>query len=80
MKTFFGLLLILASIVVGLYVGVWFCFVGGIVQIIAAVQLTPINALTVAWGVAKVIFSGVCGVISFVILFTPGMALLSSKK
>jgi hypothetical protein len=74
MKEWFGLGLILASIIVGLYLGVWLLLIGGLVQFIS--NLHPFDTVNIAWGFVKVIMSGAVGWGSFAILFIPGFALL----
>lgn len=53
--------LIVASIIGGVYVGFWLCFIGGIVQIINEVKSADTNAMVVALGVAKIVFAGLIG-------------------
>lgn len=71
-----GCLLCLAGIGLGLYVGAWVCFVGGIKQIVFAVQQHPIPPTMVAVGVLKILFTGFCGWISAAVLFVPGLLLI----
>jgi uncharacterized membrane protein len=80
MKTLIGLLLILAGIALGLYVGIWLCFIGGIVDVINAIKTTPVPALQVAVGVAKVIFSGFLGQLSFWLSAVVGLAFIQSDN
>ena len=56
-----GIALILLGIATGVYVGIWWAFIGGIAQIIQQIQADSIDALTVACGVAKVLFAGTLG-------------------
>jgi len=67
--------MILASIIVGLYVGVWVCFIGGIVQVIDAIRAPELSSWLVAVGIAKVFFAGLAGWLSAAVLFFPGVAL-----
>lgn len=76
MKSIIGLLLVAAGIVLGLYVGVWLMFIGGIVQIIQAVKAPEIVAMTVAIGVAKIVFAGISGGLSAIVLILPGYSML----
>ena len=63
-KELIGLLLIIIGVIFGLYVGIWVCFVGGIIDIIEQIRATNLEAMSVAWGVAKIVFAGFFGVIS----------------
>jgi len=68
--------MLLAGAAIGLYVGVWLCFVGGIVDVIEAIRAPELSAMPVAIGVAKVVFSGVAGWLSGICLAIPGIALI----
>ena len=77
MKTqIIGFLLILLGLALGLYVGLWLCFVGGIVQIVTAIRAEELIALDIAWGIAKVVCAGMCGGFSALVLVLPGLALI----
>ena len=76
MKSILGLVMIVGGIVLGLYVGVWLMFIGGIVQIIQAVKAPEIVAMTVAIGVAKIVFAGISGGLSAIVLILPGYSFL----
>lgn len=73
---FLGVIMIVAGIVLGLYTGVWLCFIGGIVDVIQQVRADQLSAVAVAVGVAKVVFSGLAGLISACLLILPGYALI----
>lgn len=75
-KELIGLVMIVGGIALGLFVGVWICFVGGIVDIIEQVRAVNMSAMAVAWGIAKVVFAGLFGWLSAIILILPGMAIL----
>lgn len=76
MKTFIGLALILLGVVAGLYVGLWVCFIGGIVGLIEAVRAPNLVALDVAWNIAKIFLAGAAGWLSALVFIFPGRALL----
>ena len=38
----------------GIYVGVWLMFIGGISQIISSIN--PVNGLGIAFGIARIVF------------------------
>jgi len=58
-----GILTIIGGIGTGLYVGIWVCFVGGIVDLISQIQGSQVEDLAVGWGVAKIFFAGPFGLI-----------------
>jgi len=78
-KLITGLALVLSGIFAGAYVGIWLCFIGGIVQVIEQVKADDIEALQVAMGVARVFFAGVAGWLSAIILIAPGAALIKAS-
>lgn len=75
MKSIFGLVMIVGGIVLGLYVGLWLMFIGGIVQIIEAIRAPELVAMSVAIGVVKIIFAGISGGLSALVLILPGNAM-----
>ena len=77
MKALFGAVLIIAGVMLGVYVGLWVCFIGGIVDIIQAVRAPELVTSAVAWGVIKILFSGLAGWISGVVLAGPGYVILN---
>lgn len=52
-----------ASIILGLYVGIWVMFVGGIVQIINSIN--PLNSMDIAIGICKIVFCEIATFIPF---------------
>lgn len=75
MKTFIGFSLIILGILLGLYLGVWVMFIGGIIQVVQ--NITPVvNALGIALGLLRFMASSLVGWLSFVILFGIGKTLL----
>ena len=76
MKTFIGVLLMVAGIGAGLYFGVWWGFIGGIVSVLNAFKATPIESMPVALGIVRVVFAGVIGWGAFAVLFIPGYVMV----
>lgn len=80
MKSLLGILLIIVGVALGIYVGVWLCFIGGICDLVdvvnqAAKHQTDISGMQVAGGVAKIVFAGVAGMASAFLCIIPGMTL-----
>ena len=63
MKKIIGILIAIVGIALGIYVGVWLMFVGGIVQIVNSIN--PINGLGIALGKARIVFCEVGGLIAW---------------
>jgi len=68
----------IAGVAFGVYAGLWWAFIGGIVDVISAIRAPELVAMDVAIGVAKVMFAGVIGGVCGIIAVFPGYALLKS--
>jgi len=75
-----GLLLVVAGIAAGLYVGVYLCLVGGIVDIVEQFKAPEMEGMAIAWGVVKIVFAGAAGWLSALLLVIPGFGMLSSSS
>jgi hypothetical protein len=75
-KMVFGTLLCTAGVAIGLYVGVWLMFIGGIVDVITEIRAVELSAMGVALGIAKVLFASAVGGLSCLCLLAPGAALI----
>lgn len=73
-----GVVMIVIGAILGLYVGVWLCFIGGIVDVITEVRAEHLSAVGIAIGIAKVLFSGLAGWLSACLLIVPGYAILKA--
>lgn len=62
----FGLLLILVCWILAGYVGIWLMLVGGIVQIVQAANDNPVDGLNLAFGIVKVLFFQMAGLIGWI--------------
>ena len=76
MKKIVGLLMIVGGICLGLYVGGYLMFIGGIVQIIEAAK-NDIDGAGIAFGIGRVVLAGLAGVLSLYVLAIPGLFLMS---
>ena len=77
MRTLIGLSVVAVGVALGVWLGVWVMLVGGIVQLINGVKATPVNATWIAFGIARVMFSGFCGWVSGLIGVSIGTAILA---
>jgi hypothetical protein len=73
-----GTILIIIGVILGLYLGVWLCFIGGIINVIQAIRAENLIPMDVAIGVMKVMFSGFLGYTSAAIFVIPGLAIFNS--
>ena len=76
MKTLIGLILLIGGVILGLYVGVWVCLIGGIIQVVTVIRAPELDAVLLAYGIARILCSGLAGTLSFVICSGLGMAFL----
>lgn len=77
MKQLIGLILIIIGILFGLFIGIWLCLIGGIVQIIKEIQNPEgAQALFVAIGITRILFAGFAGWLAAIILIIPGQLLI----
>lgn len=75
-----GLIVMILSIPLGLYVGGWLMFIGGIVQTIEAIKSTPVEAMDIALGIARVVAASFVGVVTFWLNIAIGYGLVASSK
>ena len=78
-RGFVGVILIVAGISLAVYVGVWWAFIGGIVQAIDGVKATPTDAWEIAYGIVRIVFAGFLGTITAVVAVFPGWAMLQGR-
>lgn len=76
----YGLALIVLGLVVGLWLGVWVMFIGGIVQIVNTVQVHPVHARGIAVGLVRILGASIVGFFSFTLLFFSWLGLIFSKS
>jgi len=80
MKTIVGALLMIAGVAVGVYCGLWWAFIGGIVDIVSEIRADDLNAMSLAIGIAKVFFAGFIGWASAGLGMVPGYLMLLSSS
>ena len=62
-----GILLIIGSVLGGLYVTFFVCIGGGIIDIVHGVQANPMEAGKIAFGVVKFMIASISGVMTFLV-------------
>jgi hypothetical protein len=83
MTKLLGLLIVIGGIVLGVWLGIFVCFIGGIIQVLSGLPhqtlggLVPLNATGIAFGVAKILFSGLVGWTSGIVVVGFGAALMA---
>jgi hypothetical protein len=76
-STLIGIILVIAGLCVGIFAGFWWAFVGGIIQVVDAVKVTPVEAIDLALGIARIVFAGFIGTVTAMIAVFPGWAMLN---
>ena len=72
-----GLILIIIGILGGLFVGIWLCLIGGIVQVIGGITNPEgIQASAIAIGIARIVCTGLAGWLTAILAIIPGWMLL----
>lgn len=71
MRKILQVLIVIATIILGLYVGIWLMFAGGIIQIVNAIN--PLDGIEIAIGICKVVFCEMAGVIPAIGFFIAGI-------
>jgi hypothetical protein len=77
-KMVLGTVLCIIGVASGLYFGLWWAFIGGIVDVITEIRAPELSAMGVAIGVAKVLFAGVIGQITACFCLIPGIAMIQA--
>lgn len=62
-----GAIIIIISILLALYFGLWIMFIGGIITIAKAWDTSTLSAAIVAWNIIKILLAGPVGWIIFII-------------
>jgi hypothetical protein len=75
MRQLFGALLVVIGICFGLYIGIWWGFIGGIVAVVEAVKATEVIPSEIAYGVGRVVFCQLLGLAAGALFVLPGMVL-----
>jgi hypothetical protein len=80
MKTILGILLFIGGIALGIYVGLWVCFVGGILGLVEVVNGmidgNGVDGMLIVWSILKMMFASFLGYLSAVALVLPGLHLM----
>jgi hypothetical protein len=60
-KGFIGTLVVALGICLGLYVGFWVMFVGGVMDVVEQVRAEVMSKMVLALGIAKILFASFVG-------------------
>jgi len=79
MKIAVGITMMVLGVILGLYVGLWLMFIGGILDIIGEVR-GAWDMTVIGWGIAKIVLAGFTGGVSGMALFVPGAVMLEEGR
>ena len=80
MRIAIGIFMCLLGIILGLYAGFWWAFVGGIMDIIGEIRAPELSAMNLAIGIVKVFFAGLIGWAASLLFLIPGAAMLQNDR
>ena len=75
-----SIFLIIAGVFIGLYMGLWWALVGGVLLIIEQIRADQVQVLQVAYGVFRIVFAGLIGYLSAILVIFPGIALYDKSN
>ena len=79
-KNYIGIGMIILGILLGVYVGVWVCFIGGIMGLVDVINQHALTKTFDGWkiaiGICKIVFGGTIGGLSSLLLILPGVSIL----
>jgi hypothetical protein len=75
MKSALGVLMIVSGFVFDVYVGVWWAFIDGIMDVIYEIRAINMDVEVLAVGIAKILFAAPIGWIAAMTLMVPGLAI-----
>lgn len=78
LKLSIGYVLIVCGVALGLYMGIWWALIGGIIDVVQAVKADDIVPIDLATGIAKVMCCTIVGFASAIIVIIPAGILLDS--
>lgn len=79
MKLLIGLLLIVAGLILGLYMGLWVMCIGGIIQIVQGIRAPEADMSMIAFGLLKFFLADLVGFLSAILLILPGVAMIQDS-
>jgi hypothetical protein len=83
MTKILGFLMVVGGVVLGIWLGVFVCLIGGIVQILNSLPHQALggyintNALGIAYGIVRILFSGAIGWLVGTCVVGLGLALMA---
>lgn len=80
MRTLIGILLLIAAVLGGLYVGLYLCLFGGIMQVIEGIKANPTSGVDVACGIVRIVCTSLAGWATFAVGALISAAFMSAGR
>ena len=80
MKVIIGFLIIAFGVIFGMWAGIWWAFIGGVIDIIREFLAPAVDLGNVAFGVLKIMLSGLIGYLSAFVICSFGFMLIASDS
>lgn len=77
MKKVLAVGMIIVGILLGLYLGLWVMFVGGIVGLVEIFKSGNIEGMAIALNIVKIVFASAVGTLAAYILVIPGWVMIN---
>lgn len=71
-----GIIVCISSILLGLYLGLWVCIVGGVAAVINGFQSDPWNGIQIGMGVLRFLSASIVGMFSFFVGYFSGLGII----
>jgi len=65
-KVISAIIVFLLGLALAIYLGIFFCFIGGITQVIEGIKVNPVDSLAIVIGIVKVLSTSIVGFGTFV--------------
>ncbi len=72
MKCVIGVAMMAIGAAMGLYVGIWWAFIGGIIEVVDAVRSEVLDSAKLGYGIARIVFAAPIGWAAAALLLVPG--------
>lgn len=67
-----GLVVMTIGVLTGLYVAIWWGWIGGIVGIVEAIKANPVNSMDLTLGIVRLLFANFIGAVVGWLIFSFG--------
>ena len=80
MRKIIGYSIIVFGVALGIYVGFWIFFIGGVLAIIDSIKATPTDAFGIALGIGRIVFASFFGWMIVLVTGSLGLFVAAGEK